>query len=122
MRLWQPPSLASCRSACSQISGAPAQARAPGQTLTKIDAVLTVNTDRTAMLEETRRIVVLHEGAIRAAGQQVATYIDEMETLDLLEAYTEKATAAKSRCRPRAFYGAMPRSTTKEATGSIRRR
>jgi hypothetical protein len=80
--------------------GAPAQARAPGQTLTKIDAVLTVNTDRTAMLEETRRIVVLHEGAIRAAGQQVATYIDEMETLDLLEAYTEKSDGRKIEVPP----------------------
>lgn len=69
----------------------PADARAPGAKLTKIDAVLTVHADRTAELTETRRITILAPGAIRPAGQQVATYIEGMETLDLIEAYTQKS-------------------------------
>ena len=59
--------------------------------LTHIDAVLTVNMDRTAELVETRRITVLAPESIKAVGQQVATYIDGMEKLDVVEAYTQKA-------------------------------
>jgi hypothetical protein len=65
---------------------APAQLK-----LTHIDAVLTVNMDRTAELLETRRVTVLAPGSIKAVGQQVATYIDGMEKLDVIEAYTQKA-------------------------------
>lgn len=68
-----------------------AKAREPSQKLTKIEAVLTVKPDRTAELIETRRITILAPGAIRPAGQQVATYIEGMETLDLIEAYTQKS-------------------------------
>jgi hypothetical protein len=59
--------------------------------ITAINATLTVNPDRTAELVETRRVTVLKERAVRVAGQQVATYIDGMETLDLIEAYTQKS-------------------------------
>jgi uncharacterized protein DUF3857/transglutaminase superfamily protein len=59
--------------------------------LTHIDAVLTVKMDRTAELVETRRITVLAPGLIKTVAQQVATYIDGMESLDVVEAYTQKA-------------------------------
>jgi hypothetical protein len=60
-----------------------------------IEAVLTVNRDRTAELVETRRIAVLKDSAVRAAGQQVATYIEGMEELDVIEAYTQKADGGR---------------------------
>ena len=60
----------------SPYARADAQVAAP--IVKTIDAVLTVNPDRTAELIETRRIAVLKDSAIRAAGQQVATYIDRM--------------------------------------------
>jgi hypothetical protein len=77
-----------------------AQARAPGDKLSHIEAVLTVNPDRTAVLLETRRITILAPGAIRPAGQQVATYIEGMETLDLIEAYTQKSDGRRLDVEP----------------------
>jgi hypothetical protein len=67
--------------------------------LTHIDAMLTVNMDRTAELVETRRITVLAPGAIKTVAQQVATYIDVMENLDIAEAYTQKADGRRLSAR-----------------------
>ncbi len=77
-----------------------AEARAPDQKLTHIEAVLTVNADRTAELVEKRRITILAPGALRPAGQQVATWIDGMETLDLVEAYTQKSDGRRVDVEP----------------------
>lgn len=56
-----------------------------------LHTAVTVNADHTAEVLETRRITILKQDAIRAAGQQVATYIEGMESLDLVEAYTQKS-------------------------------
>lgn len=73
-----------------------AKAREPGApTLRRIEAVLAVKPDRTAEFLETRRITVLSPDAIRPAGQQVLTWIDGLESLDVIEAYTQKKDGAR---------------------------
>ncbi|MET0277501.1 MAG: DUF3857 domain-containing transglutaminase family protein [Pseudorhodoplanes sp.] len=86
------------------LSSLHAQAREPGPKLTKIEAVLTVKPDRTAELLEKRRITILAPGAIRPAGQQVATWIEGMETLDLIEAYTEKSDGRRLDVEPNRIF------------------
>jgi transglutaminase-like putative cysteine protease len=55
------------------------------------DRTVTLHTDRTAESVTTTRIRILGEAALRAMGQQTASYIEGMQTLDIAEAYTEKA-------------------------------
>ncbi len=81
-----------------------AEARAPGDKLTLIEAVLTVNADRTAELVEKRRITILATGGIRPAGQQVATWIEGMETLDVVEAYTQKGDGRRIDVEPNRMF------------------
>src|SRR5262249_40981168 len=50
-----------------------------------------VKPDRTATEIFTRRVKILAPSALQAAGQQQIFYVEGMETLDTLEAFTEKA-------------------------------
>jgi transglutaminase-like putative cysteine protease len=55
------------------------------------DKTITLHTDRTAESASTTRIKILGESALRAVGQQSISYVDGMQTLEIVEAYTEKA-------------------------------
>ena len=55
------------------------------------DIEITVRPNRTVQKLLTLRIKVQREAAIQYVGQQQLSYIDGMESLDILEAYTEKA-------------------------------
>src|ERR1043166_10027933 len=55
------------------------------------DKTITLRADRPAESLSTTRIKILGESALRSAGQQTISYIEGMQTLDVVEAYTEKA-------------------------------
>jgi hypothetical protein len=55
------------------------------------DRTITVHADRTAVAVNTTRIKILGEAALSSMGQQTVPYIEGMQTLDVVEAYTEKA-------------------------------
>jgi transglutaminase-like putative cysteine protease len=55
------------------------------------DKTLTLHADRTAESVTTNRIKILGESALRTAGQQTISYVEGMQTLEVVEAYTEKA-------------------------------
>jgi hypothetical protein len=70
----------------------PAPARAePAPFSLALDRTITLHADRTAESITTTRIRILGEAALRSMGQQTASYIEGMQTLDVVEAYTEKA-------------------------------
>ncbi len=60
-----------------------------------MDTVLTSRADRTAERVMTERIRVLGEAAMQSAGQQMRAYVEGMQTLEIVEAYTEKADGRK---------------------------
>jgi len=60
-----------------------------------IDSVITVHADRTAESTSTRRLKVLGEAALQSVGQQSYSYIEGMQDLQILEAYTEKANGQR---------------------------
>jgi uncharacterized protein DUF3857 len=64
------------------------------------DFTITVRADRTAEKIETRRIKVLAAGAVQSVGQQTMTYVEGMQTVDILEAYTEKADGRRVAVEP----------------------
>jgi transglutaminase-like putative cysteine protease len=55
------------------------------------DRTITLHADLTAVSVTTTRIRILGEAALRSVGQQTVPYIEGMQTLDIVEAYTEKA-------------------------------
>ena len=77
------------------------------------DFTLTVRSDRTAEKIETRRIKVLAAGAVQAVGQQTMTYVEGMQSVDILEAYTEKADGRRIAVEPARIM------TRDAATGSL---
>ena len=73
-------------------AAAPAAARAePAPFSLAFDRTITLHADRTADSVNTTRIKILGEAALRSMGQQTLSYIEGMQTLDIVEAYTEKA-------------------------------
>jgi hypothetical protein len=82
---------------------APSAAVPQGDTasaITAFDYTIIVRPDRTAEKIETRRIKVLAAGAVQAVGQQTVTYVEGMQTVDILEAYTEKADGRRIAVEP----------------------
>jgi hypothetical protein len=59
------------------------------------DGRLAVRADRTATETVSRRIKILAQSAIARVSQQQFAYIDGMESLDIVEAFTEKADGSK---------------------------
>jgi hypothetical protein len=73
-------------------AAAPAAARAePAPFSLAFDRTITLHADRTADSVNTTRIKILGEAALRSMGQQTLSYTEGMQTLDVVEAYTEKA-------------------------------
>jgi transglutaminase-like putative cysteine protease len=68
--------------------------------ITTFDFTITVRADRTAEKIETRRIKVLAAGAVQSVGQQTLTYVEDMQTVDILDAYTEKADGRRVAVEP----------------------
>jgi transglutaminase-like putative cysteine protease len=60
-----------------------------------IDITITLHPDATAQKMETRRVKVLGIAGVRAAGQLSLSYIDGMQKLEIVEAYTEKPDGRK---------------------------
>jgi len=69
--------------------------RAPASFLWSGDTVMKVHADETVEKTATMRIKVLGEAALQAAGQQSVSYHEDTQSLDILEAYTEKADGRK---------------------------
>jgi transglutaminase-like putative cysteine protease len=59
------------------------------------DVDLTIHADKTAQKKQTTRITVLSQGGVQAVGQQTLNVIEGMQTLEILEAYTEKKDGRK---------------------------
>jgi len=55
------------------------------------DKTITLHADRTAESVSTTRTKILGESALRAVGQQSISYVEGMQTVEIVEAYTEKA-------------------------------
>ena len=60
-----------------------------------LDVTITVRADNTASKVETRRMKVIGVSAVQGAGQQNLSYIEGLQTLEIIEAYTEKADGTK---------------------------
>lgn len=89
--------LAGAATAAKPAKAAPKEA-APAEVRTEpppfslaFDRTIALHADRTADSVTTTRIRILGEAALRSMGQQTASYIEGMQTLDVVEAYTEKA-------------------------------
>jgi transglutaminase-like putative cysteine protease len=61
----------------------------PAHTLS-FDVHVIVRPDLTATINSTARFKILRESAIRALGQQTLTYVESLNPLEVIEAYTEK--------------------------------
>jgi hypothetical protein len=84
-------------------AAAPAAARAePAPFSLAFDRTITLHADRTADSVNTTRIKILGEAALRSVGQQAVSYIEGMQTLDVIEAYTEKADGRRIAVDPAA--------------------
>ena len=59
------------------------------------DRTITLHADRTAESVNTARIKILGEAALRSMGQQTLSYIEGVQTLDVVEAYTEKTDGSR---------------------------
>jgi transglutaminase-like putative cysteine protease len=59
------------------------------------DIHMIVRPDLTATVNSTTRFKILRESAIRALGQQTVSYIESLNPLEVVEAYTEKADGRK---------------------------
>jgi hypothetical protein len=83
--------------ALAQASDAPARAAQSAEASYAIyyDGHVTVRADRTGTDSYTRRTVIRAASAIAAASQQQATFFDGMETLETVDAYTEKADGSR---------------------------
>jgi hypothetical protein len=59
------------------------------------DIHMIVRPDLTATVNSTTRFKILRESAIRALGQQTVSYVESLNPLEVVEAYTEKADGRK---------------------------
>jgi hypothetical protein len=83
---------------------APAAARVePAPFSLSYDRTLTLHADRTAESVTTTRIKILGEAALRNMGEQTGSFIEGMQTLDVVEAYTEKADGRRIAVDPAAM-------------------
>src|SRR5215470_19206676 len=71
----------------------------PAHTLS-LDVHMTIRPDLTATVDGTTRFKILRESAIRALGQQTLTYIESLNPLEIIEAYTEKPDGRKVAINP----------------------
>src|SRR5262245_27087729 len=62
---------------------------APSYTISA-DAQVTIRPDLTAAINNTIRVKVLSESAIRTLAQQTLSYVESLNPLEVVEAYTEK--------------------------------
>jgi transglutaminase-like putative cysteine protease len=58
---------------------------------TAVDSRMTINSDLTAIQDTTVRQTVLKESAIRILGQQSLSFAESISTIEIVEAFTEKA-------------------------------
>ena len=58
---------------------------------TAVDSRMTINSDLTAIQDTAVRQTVLKESAIRILGQQSLSFAESISTIEIIEAYTEKA-------------------------------
>jgi len=66
----------------------------PANTIS-FDAHMVIRSDLTATVDSTVRFKILRESAIRTLGQQNLTYVESLNPLEIIEAYTEKADGRK---------------------------
>jgi transglutaminase-like putative cysteine protease len=59
------------------------------------DVQLSVTPDLGSTITSTTRLKILRESAIRSLGQQSLSYLESLETLEIIEAYTEKQDGRK---------------------------
>jgi len=59
--------------------------------LTAVGSRLTISSDLTAIQDTTVRQTVLNESAIRILGQQSLSFAESISTIEIVEAFTEKA-------------------------------
>src|SRR4051794_26958576 len=67
----------------------PQQSEDPGSIST--NTVTTFRADQTVEDVETLRVRILNEGSLSSAGQQRLSFIDGVQKLQIVEAYTEKS-------------------------------
>jgi len=60
-----------------------------------LDIHMVVRPDLTATVNSTTRLKILRESAIRALGQQSVPYVESLNPLEIIEAYTEKPDGRK---------------------------
>ena len=80
----------------------------------KLDAAITVRSDRTWQTVVTQRASVFTESAIDRAGRQSISYIESMESLEVTAAYTEKPNGRRIPVEPANIVkrdGASPNET-----------
>lgn len=77
--------------ASAALAQAPA-AKTPDSPVTiAIETDITINPDRTSLMRHTARIGVRTAAGVRTASQQTLSFIEGVETLEVIDAYTEKA-------------------------------
>jgi transglutaminase-like putative cysteine protease len=65
-----------------------------------VDARVTIRPDLTATADTTTRLKVLRDSAIRTLGQQSLPYVESLNSIEVIEAYTEKADGRKMPVEP----------------------
>jgi hypothetical protein len=86
----------------AQSPAAPAERRV-GPTSIKLDTAITVRPDRTWQTVTTQRLTVFTESALDRVGRQSVSYIEGLESLDVITAYTEKANGRRVPVDPATF-------------------
>ena len=76
------------------------------------DVHIVVHPDLTSTSTSTTRFKILRESAIRTLGQRSLSYLESLDTLEIIEAYTEKPDGRKSRVDP-------PRILTRDAATGL---
>jgi transglutaminase-like putative cysteine protease len=90
---------AAAQSAEGVPSAGAADRNAPPYTVT-VDLRVVVHPDLSATIDNTVRYKVLRETAIRSLGQQNLSYVESLNPLEIIEAYTEKADGRKIAIEP----------------------
>jgi transglutaminase-like putative cysteine protease len=88
-----PPAAKSVKAAKPAPVRAPREEPAPYSV--SFDKTITLHADRTAESVSTSRIKILGETALHTVGQQTISYVEGMQTVEVVEAYTEKADGRK---------------------------
>src|SRR5262249_26795249 len=72
----------------------------PASYAISLDKTLTLRSDRTAESLSTTRIKILGESALSTIGQQTISYVEGMQVVEIVDAYTEKAAGLRSAVDP----------------------